>query len=128
MCRSICVVLLLSSSVPASAQPPAASETTIRQIVAAQARAMYGAEALAQRHAQILATFYKGTTKNHRVRRIRFITPDVAIVDIDNEVPGVKAMPAGIAVPSDDVIRTQLMQVLVRRNGVGSSRPITMWT
>jgi hypothetical protein len=30
----------------------------------------------------------KGTTKHHAVRRIRFDTPDVAIVDIDNEVRG----------------------------------------
>jgi hypothetical protein len=36
-------------------------------------------------------------------RRIRFLTPDVAIVDIDNEVRGVKAMPGGIVVPPDGV-------------------------
>ena len=64
---------------------------------------MYGADAFAERHRQILGTFYKGTTKHHAIRRIRFITPDVAIVDIDNEVRGVTAMPAGIAVPPDGV-------------------------
>ena len=32
------------------------------------------------------------------VRRLRFLTPDVAIVDIDTEVHGVKAMPGGIVV------------------------------
>ena len=121
----------------------AASEAPIRAIVAAQASAwdagdgnayardlapeasftnlfgmvMYGAPAFAERHRQILATFYKGTTKHHAIRRIRFVTPDVALVDIDNEVRGVKAMPAGIAVPPDGVIRTQLMEVFVRRNG-----------
>ena len=42
---------------------------------------------------------------------------NVAIVDIDNEVHGVKAMPAGIAVPPNGVVRTQLMEVLVRRDG-----------
>ena len=78
---------------------------------------MYGATAFAKRHAEILSTFYKGTTKKHSVRRIRFITPDVAIVDIDNEVHGVKAMPAGILVPSDGVVKTQLMEVFVRRDG-----------
>ena len=45
------------------------------------------------------------------------MTPDVAIVDIDNEVRGVKAMPGGIAVPADGVVRTQLMEVFVRREG-----------
>jgi uncharacterized protein (TIGR02246 family) len=78
---------------------------------------MYGAAAFTERHTEILATFYKGTTKHHAIRRIRFVTADVAIVDIDNEVRGVKAMPAGIAVPADGVIRTQLMEVFVRRNG-----------
>jgi uncharacterized protein (TIGR02246 family) len=78
---------------------------------------MYGAPAFIDRHRQILATFYKGTRKQHRIRRIRFVTPEVAIVDIDNEVQGVKTMPAGIAVPPGGVIRTQLMEVFVRRDG-----------
>ena len=78
---------------------------------------MYGASAFAERHTKILATFYKGTTKHHEIRRIRFVTPDVAIVDIDNEVRGVKRMPAGIAVPADGVVKTQLMEVFVRHGG-----------
>lgn len=78
---------------------------------------MYGADAFAERHRQILATFYKGTTKHHEIRRIRFVTPDVAIVDIDNEVRGVKSMPAGIVAPPDGVVKTQLMEVFVRRGG-----------
>lgn len=78
---------------------------------------MYGAQVFTSRHTEILKTFYKGTTKYHGLRRVRFVTPDVAIVDIDNEVHGVKAMPPGIPVPPDGVIRTQLMQVFVRRNG-----------
>ena len=78
---------------------------------------MYGKELFVKRHSEILATFYKGTTKHHSIRRIRFITSDVAIVDIDNEVRGVKAMPGGIAVPPDGIIKTQLMEIFVRRDG-----------
>ena len=78
---------------------------------------MYGAPAFATRHNQILSTFYKGTTKKHVMRRIRFLTPDVAIVDIDNEVHGVKTMPAGIIVPADGVVKTQFMEVFARRDG-----------
>jgi uncharacterized protein (TIGR02246 family) len=77
---------------------------------------MYGAPAFAERHRQFLSTFYKGTTKHHSIRRMRFVTPDVALVDIDNEVSGVKAMPPGIAVPADGIVRTQLMEVFVRKN------------
>ena len=78
---------------------------------------MYGRAAFEQRHSEILSTFYKGTTKSHVIRRIRFITPDVAIVDIDNEVRGVRSMPNGIAVPKDGVVKTQLMEIFVKRNG-----------
>jgi uncharacterized protein (TIGR02246 family) len=120
----------------------AESEASIRSIVAAQVVAwdagdghayarhlaadmsftnllgtvMYGASAFAQQHGEILATLYRGTTKHHRVHRIRFLTPDVAIVDIDNEVHGVTAMPEGITVPPDGIVKTQLMEVFVRRD------------
>jgi uncharacterized protein (TIGR02246 family) len=123
--------------------PDADAERAVRAIVAEQAEAwnagdgrryaahvspevsftnlfgmvMYGAPAFTERHAEILRTFYKGTTKRHVVRRVRFVTPDVAIVDIDNELRGVGAMPAGIPTPPDGIIRTQLMEVFTRRDG-----------
>ena len=141
MSRSVlqrCVMLALCCSASAAAQDQPA-DASIHAIVVAQAAAwnagdaigygrdlapgvsftnlfgmvMYGAPAFVERHRQILATFYKGTTKHHLIRRIRFVTPDVAIVDIDNEVWGVKQMPPGIAVPTDGILRTQLMEVFV---------------
>jgi uncharacterized protein (TIGR02246 family) len=139
---SVALVFALLAVAPLRAQD-AGSEAAIRAIVAEQATAwdagdgakyasrvsadvsftnlfgmvMYGSQAFVARHSEILSTFYKGTTKRHRVRRVRFVTADVALVDIDNEVHGVKAMPAGIAVPADGVVRTQLMEVFVRRGG-----------
>ena len=141
--RSLTIAVMLSTAdvtTPLHAQD-APSEAAIRSIVADQAAArnagdgeayakhlapeasftnvfgmvMYGKPAFARRHSDILATFYKGTTKNHTIRRIHFVTPDVALVDIDNEVRGVTAMPGGIVVPPDGVIKTQLMEVFVRR-------------
>jgi len=135
----ICCVAVIGLS--AAQQQP--GEAEIRAIVAAQASAwnagdvetyakhvapdvsftnlfgmvIYGAPAFKDRHRQILTTFYKGTTKHHSIRRIRFVTPDVALVDIDNEIRGVTAMPAGIDVPANGVIKSQLMEVFVRRNG-----------
>lgn len=78
---------------------------------------MYGSDAFAKRNNEILSTFFKGSKKQHVVRRIRFVTSDVAIVDIDNELHGVKAMPAGIVLPADGIVKTQLMEVFVRRDG-----------
>jgi uncharacterized protein (TIGR02246 family) len=144
MLPSIAVALLLLTTWQASSASPgsdAAAEAAIRAIVADQVTAwnagdgrryashlapeasftnlfgmvMYGALAFEKRHTEILSTFYKGTSKRHVVRRLRFVTPDVAIVDIDNEVHGVTSMPGGIAVPADGIVRTQLMEVFVRR-------------
>ena len=136
-------VLIGAAVLPVATSQDGSGEAQIRSIVAAQAAAwdagdgaayardiapeasftnlfgmvMYGQAAFAERHKQILATFYKGTTKHHAIRRIRFVTPDVAIVDIDNEVRGVKAMPAGISVLPNGIVKTQLMEVFARRGG-----------
>lgn len=135
------LALFVHASV-AAAQTPAA-EVQIRALVAAQEKAwnagdgdayskdvssdvaftnifgmvMYGGADFRARQRQVLATFFKGTTKRHTIRKIRFVTPDVALVDIDNEVSGVKAMPAGITVPADGVLKTQLLEVFVNRGG-----------
>jgi uncharacterized protein (TIGR02246 family) len=142
-CLSIALLVLTMLPPSAALAQDATAEAAIRAIIAEQVVAwnagdgtryanhlapdvsftnlfgmvMYGAPAFANRHNEILSTFYKGTRKQHVVRRIRFLTPDVAIVDIDNEVQGVKEMPAGIAVPPDGVLKTQLMEVFVRRDG-----------
>ena len=139
--RALLLVVTVLSS-PAAAQS-SADETAIRNIIAEQALAwtagdaagytsrvapevsftnlfgmvMYGKPAFDARHKEILATFFKGTTKKHAIRKVRFVTPDVAIVDIDNEVQGVKAMPAGVVIPPDGILKSQLMQVFVRRGG-----------
>ena len=139
------LMLMLALTLGQGASPQAQSleaERAIRAIVAAQASAwnagdgkgyaadvapevsftnlfgmvIYGHDAFERRHGEILATFYKGTSKSHVIRRIRFVTADVAIVDIDNEVSGVRSMPGGIAVPKDGVVKTQLMEIFVRRN------------
>jgi uncharacterized protein (TIGR02246 family) len=144
MLRFAAIVFALTFAQPASPiKHDVVAEGAIRAIVAGQASAwnagdakgyasdvapdvsftnlfgmvMYGREAFERRHAEILATFYKGTVKSHVIRRVRFVTPDVAIVDIDNEVRGVRSMPGGIAIPPDGIMRTQLMEAFARREG-----------
>ncbi|HZF25315.1 MAG TPA: SgcJ/EcaC family oxidoreductase [Steroidobacteraceae bacterium] len=77
----------------------------------------YGHEGFESRHALIFTTFYKGTTRQEAIRRVRFVTPDVAIVDVDTEIHGVKSLPPGVSLPADGILRTRLMQVLVKRDG-----------
>jgi hypothetical protein len=65
-----------------------------------------------------LVLLFKGTARKMSVSALRFVTPDVAIVDVDTEVRGVSAMPPGVMLPPDGVLRTRLQQVFVKRQGV----------
>jgi len=51
------------------------------------------------------------------MRQLKFVSPDVAVVDIDTEVRGFGKMPHGLSVPAEGVLRTRLQQVLVKRGG-----------
>jgi hypothetical protein len=103
MSRSIGAAMIVLSLLPRPTSADEAGEAAIRKIVAEQVTAwnagdgaayarhlapeaaftnlfamvMYGAPAFAKRHGEILSTFYKGTTKRHVIRRIRFVTPEV---------------------------------------------------
>jgi uncharacterized protein (TIGR02246 family) len=141
--QAVLIALATIATLTSSTQTPPSAESAIRKIIADQVTAwdagdgaayaaavspdvsftnifgmvMYGRTAFIARHVEILSTFYKGTRKVQAIRRIRFVTADVAIVDIDNEVRGVKSLPGGLPVPADGVVKTQLMEVLVFRNG-----------
>jgi uncharacterized protein (TIGR02246 family) len=78
---------------------------------------MSGRTRFCQRQQQILAGVFKGTTKKQTIRRIRFITDEVALLDIDNEIDGLTTTPSGAPLSGDGVSRTLLMEVFVRRDG-----------
>jgi hypothetical protein len=42
----------------------------------------------------------------------------VAIADIDTEVAGARLRPQGVAVAADGVLRSRLLMVLLKENGV----------
>lgn len=137
--RNILILALMFASAAASATQ-AEDEAAIRKIVDSQVAAWnagdskafsnhvsksvaftnvfgvvsYGAANFEKRTHATLSTYYKGTRRVMRIRQLRFPTTGVAIVDIDNEVHGVKTMPAGITVPPDGIVRTQLLEVFVR--------------
>ena len=72
----------------------------------------YGRHAFEERHAQIFATVFKNTVLAMIVQKIRFIRPDVALVDVDTEMRGFKALPPGVHAPADGALRTRLLQVM----------------
>lgn len=73
-----------------------------------------GHDEFERRHAETFAGFFKGSTRRETIRRLKFIAPTVAVLDVDTEVRGFGAMPPGVPRPSDSVLRTRLQQVLVK--------------
>jgi len=78
---------------------------------------MSGKVRFCQRQQQILSGIFKGTTKKQFIRRLRFVTDNVAIVDIDNEIHGLTATPSGAPLSGDGVSRTLLMEVFAKHEG-----------
>jgi len=74
-----------------------------------------GKEAFEERHAEIFRGIYHGSTVKMPIRRIYFVRPDVAIVDIDAQLSGFSKLPPGIVAP-DGIVRASLMQVLVKEH------------
>jgi uncharacterized protein (TIGR02246 family) len=134
------VLLWLLGSSHAFAQSPSADELQIREVIREQeegwnegraevyARSFnaegaftiivgttYGTKReLQERVAQILTTIFKGSVLRHQVRGVRFVRPDVAIVDLSTEMAGFVSLPPGIPGSPDGKLRTSMLQVLVK--------------
>ena len=77
----------------------------------------YGHQAFVDRHAEIFRTFFKGSKLAMKPTRIRFVRPDVAIVDLETEVSNLQSFPPGVRPGQDKRLRTRLQQVLVKERG-----------
>ena len=77
----------------------------------------YGHQAFEDRHAEIFRTFFKGSKLAMSVSKIRFLRPDVAIVDVITEVSELKGLPPGIRASTDGKIHTRLQEVFVKDGG-----------
>jgi uncharacterized protein (TIGR02246 family) len=67
-------------------------------------------------HARIFSTIYRGTRLQQKVDHLRFVRPDVAIVDTTAKVTGTQSFPPGIQA-QDGALVTKLLQVFVKENG-----------
>ncbi|HUS17496.1 MAG TPA: SgcJ/EcaC family oxidoreductase [Chloroflexia bacterium] len=77
----------------------------------------YGHHAFEDRHVEIFRTFFKGTRLAMSPTKIRFVRPDVAIVDIATEVTGLRGGPPGVKARADGSIHTRLQEVFVKNDG-----------
>jgi uncharacterized protein (TIGR02246 family) len=86
-------------------------------------RAIHGRTAIAKELGQRLATDLKGTRSQQTITGIRFITPDVAVVDAAYEVSGARDA-QGQSLPP---LRGRYVDIWVKRGGkwhIAADRPI----
>lgn len=76
----------------------------------------YGRKDFEQRHAEIFSGVFKGSTLRQTIHKVRFVRPDVAIVDVDTEMTGYAKLPPGVQAGADGILRTRLQQVLVKES------------
>ena len=69
------------------------------------------------RHEDVFRGVFKETTLSMTVRKLRFLRPDVAVVDIDVGILGCRARPPGVHVGPDGALRTCLLMVLTKDHG-----------
>jgi uncharacterized protein (TIGR02246 family) len=89
---------------------PDGSFTNVLGIVA------YGREIFELRHTEIFSTIYKGSRLQQSIGKLRFVRPDVAVVDIDAVVTGYLKLPPGVQAGSDGALRAKLQLVLTRED------------
>jgi uncharacterized protein (TIGR02246 family) len=74
-----------------------------------------GHEAFLKQHEAIFQGVFKNTTLQQDVVSLKFIKPDVAIVETLASVSGMPLPPPGTAADSKGRLRTRLLQVVVRQ-------------
>src|SRR6476619_451013 len=77
-----------------------------------------GYDGFLKQHQVIFAGIFKNTTLNQRVISLEFIRPDVAVVQTVTTVAGLPPGPDVITRDEKGRIRTRLLQILAKRDGV----------
>ena len=77
----------------------------------------YGQAIFERRHAEIFATIFKDSQLCISIRRIAFPQSNTAIVDCDTDMTSYQVLPPGVHAAADGVLRTRLLQVLVKIEG-----------
>ena len=76
-----------------------------------------GRDAFRERHDQIFKNAYRGSIKHEDIVSIKFIRPDVAIVETLQTITGYQKLLPGTSADSKGRLRTRLLQVLVKDDG-----------
>jgi len=76
-----------------------------------------GRDEFDRRHEEIFRGVLRGTTLAMTIKKLRFVRPDVAIVDADTGISGSLLRPLGVEVGPDGVLQSCLLMVLLKQRG-----------
>jgi uncharacterized protein (TIGR02246 family) len=76
--------------------------------------AVRGRAEIEKRQTDLFTLYFKGSLLGLKVRRVRFLRPEVALVEADAELAGFHKAPPGVYLDPDKVIRTRLTEVMVK--------------
>lgn len=77
----------------------------------------YGKAGFVKQHETILRTIFAGSRIAFTVDTVRFVRPDVAVVEIDSALTGVRSAPVGAGLGSDGTLHSRLQEVWTREDG-----------
>jgi uncharacterized protein (TIGR02246 family) len=76
-----------------------------------------GRDAFDRRHEEVFRGIFNGTTLSMIIKKLRFVVPNVAVVDVDTNIAGCRAKLSEMAVGADGALRSCLLMVLVKQDG-----------
>jgi uncharacterized protein (TIGR02246 family) len=71
-----------------------------------------------KQHEVIFQGIFKNTTLKQEIVSLKFIRPDVAVLETATTVNGAAESPVGVTRDANGRIRTRLMQVVAKENGI----------
>jgi len=78
---------------------------------------LYGRQAFIEQHVRIFSTIYKGSHNTFLIGKIKFLRPDVAVVDIDGTLSGATRLPPGLKAQEDGALHVKLQEVMTKEKG-----------
>ena len=76
-----------------------------------------GRDEFDRRHEEIFRGLLRGTTLAMTIKKLRFVRPDVAIIDVGTGISGSLLRPQGVEVGPDGVLQSCLLMVLLKQGG-----------
>lgn len=77
----------------------------------------FGREAFNRRHEEVFNGVFKGTRLSMMIKSLRFVAPNVAVVDADTTISNCRTTMPGMHLDADGAAHTSLLMVLVKDAG-----------